>query len=398
MDGKHMVKTLLLFTLLFCQISFGAIAPNKLKNISPRIKVKIASSLDKVLVSGIDLKKVLFINSTKKNYPGRKGVKFNCNKISKVFKKYPKSKKPILLASLNSPTGLISFEDQKFKGRLHILANKNKDKCDVVNEINMEDYISGLLAKEMNKVWPIEALKAQAVAARSYAVYKMISKQVSKQAGYDVHYDIENSEKHQVNGDFFDTNKRTFKASKDTEGEVLISPGGQLVPIFFHAKCGGKTLRPEQVWENKISGYQKRSCPFCHNHGTKTWKNKLNSNQVLRFVKWLKRKKHIKVKFDTDKILFASDHFRKDTVRMYYGDQYFNLNKSLFRRYFGRKLFPSNNFNLSQKQNLVSFTGEGLGHGVGLCQLGALDMAQMGWGYKKILAYYFPKHKLEKIY
>ncbi len=393
-----MDKTFPLLILFFCQTSFGAISPKNLKNISPRIRVKIASSLNKVLVSGFDLKKVLFVNSTKKSYPGRKGLKFNCDKISKIFKKKSNSKKPILLASLNSPTGLISFEDQKYKGQLHILGNKSNDKCDVVNEVNMEDYISGLLAKEMNKVWPIEALKAQAVAARSYAIYKMISKQVSKQAGYEVYYDLENSEKHQVNGDFFDTNKNTFKASKDTEGEVLITPNGRLVPIFFHAKCGGKTLRPEQVWENKISGYEKRDCPYCHNHGTKTWNSKLNSRQLQKFVKWLKRKEHIKVRYDTDKILFASDSLSKDTVRMYYGDQFFNLNKSLFRRYFGRRMFPSNNFNLFQNKKMVSFTGEGLGHGVGLCQLGALDMAQMGWGYKKILSHYFPKHKLEKIY
>ncbi len=392
-----MMRMVPLFFFFFLSISQAALPPKSYENIIPRVRVKVASALQKVLVSGFDIKKVLFVNSTKTSYPGRKGIKFNCDKISKIFKT-DRSNRPILLASLNSPTGLISFEDQKFQGKLNILANKDKNNCDVVNEINMEDYISGLLAKEMNKEWPVEALKAQAVAARSYAVYKMISKQVSKQAGHNVHYDLESSEKHQVAGDFFDTNEITYKASKGTEGEVLVTTNGKLVPIFFHAKCGGKTLRPEQVWENTVSGYQKRDCPYCHNHGSKTWSSQLTIKQLRLFVSWLKKKKHIQVYQDSAKIRFAHDSLNKDTVRLYHGDQFFILNKSMFRRYFGRKLFPSNNFKLYQKGNNLALTGEGLGHGVGLCQLGALDMAQMGWDYKKILSYYFPKHKLEKIY
>ena len=56
----------------------------------------------------------------------------------------------------------------------------------------------------MNAVWPLEALKAQAVAARSYAYHKIVTQQVSRTKGFKTYYDLENSEKHQVNGSFFD--------------------------------------------------------------------------------------------------------------------------------------------------------------------------------------------------
>ena len=76
------------------------------------------------------------------------------------------------------------------------------------------------------------------------------------------------------------------------------------------------------------------------------------------------------------------------------------IKKPLFRRYFGRFVFPSNNFemNWDNKKNSFVVSGSGLGHGVGMCQLGALDMAKKGWSYRKILTHYFPGHKLEKAY
>ena len=74
------------------------------------------------------------------------------------------------------------------------------------------------------------------------------------------------------------------------------------------------------------------------------------------------------------------------------------VKKSQLRWKFGRKILPSNNFNLEVHDNHVSVVGDGHGHGVGMCQFGAMELAKRGFNYKEILAYYFPKLKIKKIY
>ncbi|MCY4524441.1 MAG: hypothetical protein OXB84_06860, partial [Halobacteriovoraceae bacterium] len=114
-----------------------------------RVRVKIAENLSSVQFSGIDLKNKFFIKRKVKSYPGRRVIKFNCLSKNKQIK----NKKTVLLASLASPTGLISFKREKYKGILHLLSNPKEKKCDVVYEAYLEDYLSTLLPKEMNANW-----------------------------------------------------------------------------------------------------------------------------------------------------------------------------------------------------------------------------------------------------
>ena len=68
------------------------------------------------------------------------------------------------------------------------------------------------------------------------------------------------------------------------------------------------------------------------------------------------------------------------------------------RSVLGRKKAASNYFNITQKNNSVEISGSGFGHGVGLCQYGAFELAKRGYTYKQILSHYFPEHNLKKIY
>lgn len=364
----------------------------------PKIKVRLKKDLRKVLLSGTDLKRKFHIGNDVKHFQGRKSIKFNCSGVSKK----KTFKKPILLASLRSPTGLIAFEKEKYTGDIHIVTSPKPGKCDVVQETTMENYISGLLAKEMNAVWPTEALKAQAVAARTYALQKMKTGATSKKAGYETFFDLESSEKHQVGGSFFDTNQNTDKATWSTKGEILVTGKNQLMtPIFFHATCGGHTLRPDHVWQNKVAGYKGVPCKGCVKREDKKYHQKVDLLRFRKFLAWSIDKGFIEKKATLylDKKMRVVPHkIYNRTIRVYLGDYLIKIKKSNFRRYFGRVLFPSNNFRISFHSDKVRVYGRGLGHGVGLCQLGALDMARMGWNYKKILAHYFPKHKLKKIY
>lgn len=86
-------------------------------------------------------------------------------------------------------------------------------------------------------------------------------------------------------------------------------------------------------------------------------------------------------------------------LRLYAGDRLHIIKKSYLRNQAGRELLPSNNFTMTMKNNKdIQVKGQGYGHGVGLCQLGALELAKRGYNYRQILSHYFPRHKMEKVY
>lgn len=390
----------LLFILYFCShASLASYRPVLIKQ-TPKVRVLVAKDLDKVLITGTDLKRFSHLDKKSKSFSGRKRVRFNCesffSKNKSTFESHFK------LASLSSPTGLVSLKDHKYNGALHIIKAESSDGCDVVNEVGMEEYLGSLLSKEMNASWELEALKAQAVAARTYAMAKIVkAKENESRSNQDIYFDLESSEKDQVSGSFNDITHRTYTAAKETKGFVLKGFEGSLKPIFFHAKCGGKTLRPDQVWSNPVKEYVNVACPFCKDHGKKNWETHVDRSRMTKFLNWLVKKGHIKTAKkirESDEIQFIADSKKYFKVRAYINGDLFLINKSLFRRYFGRVYFKSNNFKLSKNQNSFAFTGIGHGHGVGMCQLGALDLAKKGWDYQKILAHYFPNHKLTKIY
>ena len=386
-----MLKSLFVFILLI-QFSNLVIASE-----SPIVSVRIGKSLRNILVTGIDLKRHLFFNNDVRTYIGKKTVKFNCETFSTLNKQ---RNKPILLATLESPTGLLSYSREKYQGMFKVITSPKGDSCDIVNEIPMEAYISSLLTKEMNPKWPIEALKAQAVAARTYALHKMRTQQVTKELGNEAFYDLESSEKHQVGGNFFDETASTNRASSETQGEILMTKSGQINPIFFNAKCGGRTLRPDQVWHNKEEGYQSVNCPFCHDIGPKAWTKLISRSRLKSFFLWASEQGYIKehLQGDLSSIVLVPDSIDRFTVNFYINEKPFIIEKTVLRKFFGRVLFPSNTFSVQKQADGIAVTGEGLGHGVGLCQMGAFAMAMQGWSYKKILAHYFPGHVLKKMY
>lgn len=391
------VKLLLIFILVLPFVGANSRSRFiKVKSRVPKIRVQIGKAFPEITVSGMDISRKLHLQDDFKRYDGRKSIYFNCRNLSSSKKKL---RKPMLLASLNSPTGLLSLGENKYQGKIHILSSKNNSSCDVIHETHLESYIPPLLSKEMHGSWPVEALKAQAVAARTYALHKIRSKQVSKKLGHEAYYDLENSEKHQVSGSFFDSTKKTHIASKKTAGEILYTKDGKLTPIFFHADCGGKTLLPINVWGERVQGYKAVPCGY---PGKRKWKSTVKMKEFKRFLTWISKKNHMKeLREDVNEILrvmIAPDRFSNVRLRVYFGEKVFLFNKSLLRRYFGRKRFPSNHFVVTRVGSRFKIKGRGNGHGVGMSQVGAKRFAEMGWDYKKILSYYYPEHVIKKIY
>lgn len=380
-----MNQGLIIFLLAFPILSFGEVS----------IKVRVAKNLDKVSISGMDISRALLSNKKTKFYSGSKKFSFNCSPALKKFN----LKSPLKLAMLESKTGILSWNQERYRGNFQIISSKGNKGCDLVNELSLETYIASLLAKEMNSKWPIEALKAQAVAARSYAYHKKVTKHVSKVNGHDALYDLENSEKHQVTGSFLDVTYKTTKAARQTSGEVLTLKSGYFTPIFFHSKCGGKTLRPDQVWTNEIPGYQSVECPYCHKHGLKDWSYTVKKEKLAEYLEKISRNFYSKkVNYDTKNLKLVPDNEYMSTFRVYNKDHPTQIQKSRLRQVLGRAKTPSNNYQIVEKKDKILLKGKGFGHGVGMCQYGAFELAKRGMNYKQILAHYFPEHVIKKLY
>jgi stage II sporulation protein D len=393
---------LLISSNLFASIplrKYSRLKANILKNeLEPKIRVRIGNSIEKVRISGRDLKRKFIKSNSLKQYRGRKKIIFNCKNISKRKKRI----KPVLVASLSTKSGLIAHNLQKYQGDLFISTSFNSKSCDVVNETSLEHYISTLLAKEMNSSWYLEALKAQAIAARTYAIHKMMNNHLSKSRGRYSLYDIESSERHQVGGNFYDATIKTDQASRETRGVILITKKDKLItPAFYHAKCGGRTLLPDHVWDNPVAGYKGVRCPYCKDHGQKEWTYSLRKDELRKILTWGRKKGFIKNRLKNireGKLYIVPDRMHNYNLRVYLGDKVVILKKTLFRKYLGRSKIMSNDFLVTSYGGSYLLKGRGLGHGVGMCQLGALNLASKGWTYKQILTHYFPKHTFYKIY
>ena len=350
---------------------------------APHVQVRIGKNLDQILIGGMDLKSHIFIKNKKKQYLGRKSIQFNCQGKGQL------SRKPVLLASLSSPTGLLSWHNRHYRGDLLVTTSSNLNSCDLVQQITMENYLSSLLAKEMNGRWPIEALKAQAIAARTYALFQ-------KKQRLTHLFALENSEKDQVSGSFFDGTPTTRKASMNTKGFILVNKKGKMVPTFFHSKCGGKTYLPQKVWSKSVEGYHEVICPFCHKHGTKNWKRVISQAEIRPILigPFLNKKnRHPK-----DSFQLVLDKKDQGFIRFYWAGNIKKVSKSYLRKKLGRKKLPSNNFTIHQGHTHLTIKGKGFGHGVGMCQYGAFEMARQGKSYRQILAHYYPQLKIKKLY
>lgn len=359
----------------------------------PTVKVLIAKSLKQVVLEGTDLQKTIHTQKRSESYLGRKSISFNCAPGRAYAGNLPRH--PILVASLKSPTGLISWGKNKYQGELQLLATPGAESCDLVNDIPLEAYLRTLLSKEMNGTWPLEALKAQAVAARTYAYDRLLkSHGIMDEKKL---YHLESSEKDQVSGSFFDMTEKTLRASRETEGEILVGPSGRVSPAFFHSKCGGKTLRPDQVWGGVEEGYRSVNCTFCQKTGMKDWQQKLKPTKLTGMIDQV-LKRYYAEQLDSQNVRLMPDSLHNSEIRLYAGDRLHIVKKSYLRNMAGRETLPSNYFVMNQKNGEITVEGQGYGHGVGLCQLGALELAKRGYDYHQILSFYFPRHRMKKAY
>ncbi|MFA5119154.1 MAG: SpoIID/LytB domain-containing protein [Candidatus Omnitrophota bacterium] len=272
----------------------------------------------------------------------------------------------------------ITINGRKFKGGIELL-KKDKASFSVINFIDLEEYIKGVLFHESSHYWPAEALKAQAIVCRSFALFQM---QENTKSDYDVTSDIYS----QMYGGSTSERYRTNRAVEETR-EQVITYRGKIFPAYYHATCAGSTEDASALWNTDIPPLKGVACGFCKGSPHYRWHLVLPEN-TLREKLAQSGYKFKKINAVTSAHKDASGRITELTISG--GEKSLKLSGKDFRSSLGPNLIKSLQFEVSAAGCDFVFEGLGWGHGVGFCQWGAYFMAKEGRSCREILAYYYP--------
>jgi stage II sporulation protein D len=308
---------------------------------------------------------------------GKRGLLINQKPVSGNFLVKPDSEDPI------------SVNGRAYRGSIQ-LRSRGSGAIDVIEIVGLEQYLYGVLPREVGADWPIESLKAQAVISRTY-VMANLSKSNAK--GYDVTADVFS----QVYGGL-DDEKPTSNAAVDaTRGEILIDSAGLPVLTFFHSSCGGQTETPNFVWKDipKPPEYlDSVKDPFCKDDPFYEWNLEVTAETLARRLRRAGYRGGIPTK------IVAGETSPSGRIYMFQVESSKGKSRvqgNAFRLAVGADALRSTLITAIKKRGKVfRFEGRGWGHGVGLCQWGARGRALEGQEYTLILESYYPHVQLVK--
>ncbi len=286
------------------------------------------------------------------------------------------------LARVRSADGIVRVNGRPYRGVIEVRKNK-RGTLFVVNDLDIEDYLKGVVAEEMPSDWEPEALKAQAVIARSFALYQ---KKAAGRRSYHLGATVNGQVYTGVKGE----RPGAVQAVEETDG-IVIAYGGRIIPAFFHSSCGGRTEDASELWgidEPYLKGVD-CDCQRISKYGV--WEKRFTLDLIEKAL----RKRGYPVpalsSVRTGSITAAG---RVREVETLTSGGTTTVPAEDLRRAMGYTEIPSVFFEISMSGRDVVFSGRGRGHGVGLCQWGAKWMAQQGLGYQSIIRHYYPGTRL----
>jgi stage II sporulation protein D len=273
---------------------------------------------------------------------------------------------------------LIRINGNPYRGMLEIKNGVTGLK--IINILNIEDYLKGVVPLEMNpqQFNQIEALKAQAVSARTFALRKLKYRE-------DKDYDICSSAKCQVYKGALFEHPLSNRAVEETAGEIAVW-NSEPINALYSANCGGYTEDVENVFGGESVPYLRGT--FCFHENSSEWVEEKTKDEILSILK-----KHFPI---TDIIdiypIRRGISGRIIELRILTSRDYFDLRGFLIREIFGLRDLPLEilrETNQNTGAEKFVFRGRGKGHGIGFCQEGAYIMAKMKKNYKEILLHYY---------
>ena len=327
---------------------------------------------------------------------------------------YPKSTIPLELAPADMSTLLI--DGARYRGAARFLHTDSG--LTVINYLDLEDYLKGVVASEMPSSWPMEAVKAQAVCARNYA---MTNKNKFQSYGFNLDDTTQSQVYKGVSGETESTNR----AVAETKG-IFLTHNGKLATTFFYSSSGGHTESSKYVWGGDYAYLIGVPDPY---DTSKEWTVPYTPSEIKEKLSGIS----INIGEITDlEVIQTSPSGRIIDLKITgtLGDYHakleksrslFNLRSNLFtiqktgasnqsvsvltskgieQRQISAPILTANG-TVTPKAGAPTqyiFTGTGYGHGVGMSQYGAKGMAEQGYTYEQILTHYFTGTTLQTTY
>ena len=272
--------------------------------------------------------------------------------------------------------GYVWIGDRWYRGTTRLIREHNT--ITAINHVDLEDYLYSVVGAEAVSSWPIEALKAQAVAARSYALYKRNS-EVN-----DI-YDVDTTVGTQVYKGLDTEYTTTHEAVNSTLGQIM-TYNNRVILAAFHSSSGGHTENVEDVWTSPLP-YLRAVVDYDHTAPVFEWQQVFPVSKIktlvagignirgLQPVKMTPRGRIVTMKVTGDR---GSTNLSGKEIRTA-----LKLRSTLFR--------------MSTDGNEVKVNGRGFGHGLGLSQWGAYYLAKRGVDYHRILAHYYQNASLTEL-
>lgn len=271
-------------------------------------------------------------------------------------------------------------------GTLRILRGKGPGGLAVVNHVDMEEYVKGVVPAEMNAAWHAEALKVQAIVARTYALYQ-------RQANREREYDVVAGTLDQVYRGRQGVDRRVRDAVESTRSLALTYQNEPILAAFS-STAAGPTEDAMNVWSKDLPYLKGVECPFDANSPYYQWRAEFRLQDL--------EDKLVRQGFAIGTIanlapLAYSAAGRVARLRVLHSQGELVLRGEDLRRLVGYGVIQSTQFEIESIGRTVVLSGRGAGHAVGLCQWGAKEMAGLGYRFDTILHYYFPGTELKPV-
>ncbi len=277
---------------------------------------------------------------------------------------------------LQPSSGPFRLGGRKYRGVLAVEAGSD-GRIVAVDLVRPDDYLRSVVGTEVYRTWPLDALMAQAVAARTFMLYALQDK------GYLSPYDM-------AYGGSAEENASADLAVGLTAG-VVLTYGSKALPAYFHSTCGGHTAAVDKAFAmDPIPPLQGVPCEWCRQSPTYEWRAEIPGYRISQA---LGRDDAEPVRTISPVGVEGDGYARYVEV-----NGTLRVSANAFRSSVGSNLLKSARFTVEAGDGRFLFKGHGHGHGVGLCQWGARGLAAAGRDWWEILRYYYPGAELSRIY
>jgi stage II sporulation protein D len=302
---------------------------------------------------------------------------------------------------------IFNLDGSDCRGKLKLIVNPDGGSFDAINLVPPEPYLAGVVGAEMPGYWELEALKAQAIAARTYCFY------IKKRFGVNRAWDMKQTEAHQVYRGLAAESAQIWQAVNQTRGQVLsckqTDGTEEILPAYYSSTCGGHTENSRNVFGDSFETLVGVRCPYCQDVA----KPKFFFWPMVQFDKanvttrLLERYPTLKPLGEIADICAAGQTDYGEFTRLTNIKLLGSTGKSDFLRAEDFRLaidptgrrFRSTSCQIVKLRDTWAFLcGRGWGHGVGMCQCGAEGMARNGKKAEQILSYYYPASRIINMY